>query len=187
MLHCHRSYMGCSFGTKHSKIIIFINAVTLTLMNKCCKHFSSEWPNEAFSVPLRVSLYCSRLYLNQKGTFSPSLLYASRWPCTLTAVYEWQLICNHWHILTNNFSLFPARIRICLLPSKPCFSGIKWEGDGKLSYFSPPSIWNSLWKKVILKIFSGITSNQSMNHSQYSCHCMFQDMPASLHLPRSEV
>lgn len=53
-VHCHRSYTGHSFGTKHSKIIYFINAVIL--MNKCCKHFSSEWPNKAFSVPQSLTL-----------------------------------------------------------------------------------------------------------------------------------
>lgn len=135
-----------SFGTKHSKIITFINAVTL--MNKCCKHFSSEWPNEAFSVPQTVSLYCSLLYLNQRGTFSPSLPYASRLPYALTALYEWQLVCSHSHILKNHFSLFPDRIRICLLPSKPCSLGIRWGGDGKLSYFSPSRAFGILYEKT---------------------------------------
>lgn len=54
-------------------------------MSKFSKHFPNEWPNEVFGASPRDTLYCSLVYLNQKGTFGHHLLRAGRLPCALTA------------------------------------------------------------------------------------------------------
>lgn len=77
---------GNSFGTQHIKIINFSNVVPL--MNKFCKHFSSEWPDEVFSASPKGHTYCPLVYLNQTGTPGHSLLRAGRLQCALMAVYK---------------------------------------------------------------------------------------------------
>lgn len=119
-------------------------------MNKCCKHFSCEWPNEAFSVPQTVSLYCSLLYLNQRGTFSPRLLHASRLPCALTAVYEWQLVCSHSRILKNHFSLFSRQNQNMFAVLKLTFLGGEMTGNSATFLLPASAI---LYEKTDFKNF----------------------------------
>lgn len=178
-MHCHRSFTGHSFGTKHSKIITFINAATL--MNKCCKYFSSEWPNEAHSVPQRVSLYSSLLYLNKRGAFSPSLLYASRLPCALTAAYEWQLLCSHRHVLENHFSLFPASK--CLLSSKYVIQESGGELMGNSVTFLLPAC-GILYEKTDFKNFLGNHFKPTNEPFTIFLPLHASGQPGRLHLPK---
>lgn len=108
---------------------------------------------------------------------------ASRLPCALTAAYEWQLICSHRHLLENHFSVFPDRIRICLLSSKHVLQESGGEVMGNsVTFLLPP--FGILYEKSDFKNFLG-NPFKPINESFtifLPLHVSWQ--PSSQHLPK---